>query len=421
MRIAPFAALATLLALAPSPAAAYPLDGFPQTGMLRLEAYRLAAAGSGRPSFLTEGEMLPSDAIRLGLVDHPNFAIPAPDPELSARLRELLGGDAASYGLTVLDWSDPARPRYAAVNGDRIQNPGSVGKVMVLLGWFQALADVYPDDLAARRRVMYEGVIQADRFIRNDEHEVPVWTWGMSNVDRRPIAEGDRANVYTFLDWMASASSNAAGSMNMKHLVLLKHFGVRYPVPETEGNAFVDGTSKSTLSKIFLDAMQGAAKRNGIDWNELRQGALFTREGKTLIPGTNSVSTAGELMQYIVQMEKGALVDPFSSLEIKKLLYLTDKRIRYAASPILDPHAVYFKSGSLYSCRPEPGFDCGKFRGNRLNFMNSMVVVETTDRNPPLRYATVVLSNVLKRDSSELHQELASKIHQMIESFHPAQ
>jgi hypothetical protein len=107
-------------------------------------------------------------------------------------------------------------------------------------------------------------------------------------------------------------------------------------------------------------------------------------------------------------------------MEIKKLLYLTDKRIRYAASPVLDPHAVYFKSGSLYSCRPEPGFDCGKFRGNRLNFMNSMVVVETTDRNPPLRYATVILSNVLKRDSSELHQELASKIHQMIEGFHPA-
>ena len=105
--------------------------------------------------------------------------------------------------------------------------------------------------------------------------------------------------------------SNAAGSMNMKHLVLLQHFGVRYPVSEAEGNAFLDGTSRSALSKIFLDAMQGAARRNGIDWNQLRQGAFFTREGKTLIPGTNSASTAGELMKYIVQMEKGDLVARF--------------------------------------------------------------------------------------------------------------
>jgi hypothetical protein len=52
--------------------------------------------------------------------------------------------------------------------------------------------------------------------------------------------------------------------------------------------------------------------------------------------------------------------------------------------------------------------------------MNSMVVVESIDRDPPLRYAVVVLSNVLRKNSSEVHQELAFRIHRTIESFHPA-
>ena len=64
---------------------------------------------------------------------------------------------------------------------------------------------------------------------------------------------------------------------------------------------------------------------------------------------------------------------------------------------------------------------CGKFLGNRLNYMNSMVLVETPDRNPPLRYAVAVLSNVLKKNSAETHAELALEIHRMIEAAHPEQ
>ena len=125
--------------------------------MIRLEAYRLAAQGTARPSFLTEGEMLPSMAIRLALKDHGRFSIPDPDPELSARLKEIIGSDAKHYGVTVLDYTDPDRPRYASHNGGREQNPGSVGKIMVLLGWFQALADIYPDDVSARARTPLRG------------------------------------------------------------------------------------------------------------------------------------------------------------------------------------------------------------------------------------------------------------------------
>ena len=396
------------IALVSPLALAYPLDGFPSTGIKRLEAYRMAAQGARRPSFLTEGEMLTSDAIKLNLREHPGFAIPAADSELSARLKKMLGKDAPHYGVTVLDFSDPRRPRYAAINPERPQNPGSVGKIVVLLGWFQALADLYPDDVRARRSLLYETEIVADRFIRTDSHDVPFWDFGETRVERRPLVEGDRANLWTFLDWTASASSNAAASMMMSQLVLLKHFGRDYPVsservPTPSSRHLQEGAPEHLPRRHH----QSPVKRNGLDLGQLRQGSFFTREGKTLIPGTSSVSTARELMRYMVLMEQGKLVDSFSSLEIKKLIYLTDARIRYAAAPALDDSAVFFKSGSLYGCKPERGFECTKFRGNRMNFMNSMVVIESIDRDPPLRYAVVVLSNVLRKNSSEVHQEFA--------------
>ena len=64
--------------------------------------------------------------------------------------RALLGSDASAYGIAVLDVSDPSRPRYAELNGNQAMNAGSVGKILVALAWFQALADLYPD-VEARR------------------------------------------------------------------------------------------------------------------------------------------------------------------------------------------------------------------------------------------------------------------------------
>jgi hypothetical protein len=53
--------------------------------------------------------------------------------------------------------------------------------------------------------------------------------------------------------------------------------------------------------------------------------------------------------------------------------------------------------------------------------MNSLVLVETPGRNPPLRYGVAVLSNVLKKDSAEVHAALALDIHRLIEARHPEQ
>jgi len=105
------------------------------------------------------------------------------------------------------------------------------------------------------------------------------------------------------------------------------------------------------------------------------------------------------------------MVDAWSSLELKRLLYMTERRIRYASSPRLRKSAVYFKSGSLYSCKKEPGFKCGKYRGNVVNYMNSVAIVEKPEGQV---YLVALMSNVLKINSAVEHQTLATYIDRIL-------
>jgi hypothetical protein len=188
--------------------------------------------------------------------------------------------------------------------------------------------------------------------------------------------------------------------------------------PEAAARFFAD-TPKSELSSIYTKAIQRPLTRNGLDVTKLRQGSFFTREGKARVPGTNSVATPLELLTYMVKMEKGTLVDPYSSLAIKRLIYLAEGRIRYGAAPALRRSALYFKSGSLYSCKEEAGFECGKYKGNVRNYLNSVTMVETNEPGRRLQYIVVLLSNVLRKDSAQIHKQIATEIHEMMERDHP--
>jgi hypothetical protein len=407
-------ALLCAAALLAGGAGAYPIDAYPQTGIPRLEAYRLVQEGEMQGRILPWGGQLYLKEVKLRLLDQHDFVLPEPDPELTERVVTMLGEDADGYGLAILDISIDGEPRLVLHNPDKVQNPGSVGKILVLLGWFQALADVYPEDKDARHRVLRDTRVVADDWIKFDSHDVPFWTPGEPAYEKRPIAIGDAANLYTWLDWMASASSNAAAGKLQSELLLLKHFGVRYPVPRKEADAFLKNTPKSQLAKLYREAMIEPIARNGLDPEKLRQGSFFTRTGKGRVPGTNSVSTAGELMRFLLFMEQGKLVDVWSSMEIKRLLYLTDGRIRYASSRALYDFAVYFKSGSLYGCKPEKGFECGKYLGNRMNYMNSIAVVEGVETHKKLDYIAVMLSNVLRKNSADLHRDVGAEVQRIL-------
>jgi hypothetical protein len=111
-------------------------------------------------------------------------------------------------------------------------------------------------------------------------------------------------------------------------------------------------------------------------------------------------------------------VDAFSSREIKRLMYMTQRRIRFASSPALNDAAVYFKSGSLYRCRPEPEFTCRKYEGNVENMMNSVAIVESPAGRFTLHYLVTLMSNVPRKNSAVAHQTFATRLHRLIKSFH---
>lgn len=400
---------------------AYPLDGDHYTGITRLEGYQLAQDGKVRGRRLPKGAKLKTEQVDLRLQANPTLMLPAVDPQFQEEVLAWLGDNANKYTITVLDLTQLDRPRYAEHQGDQSFSPGSVGKLMVAMALFQALADVYPNDTAARERILRDSMIVADKFIIYDEHDVPFWNAQQQRLFHRPLHEGDTANLWTYLDWMLSASSNAAASMVMKQLLLIKHFGERYPVAESEANTYIRNTSKAKLGRLLAEIMQRGVNGSGLDTSMIRQGSFFTREGKRRVPGLQSYATTRELMRFLLHLEQGKVVDIFSSREIKRLIYITQKRIRYASHPALNNAAVYFKSGSLYSCQPESGFRCGKYKGNRINLLNSVAIIESpAGAEQPLFYMVVVSSNVLKENSAVAHQTLAMRIHRLIEQRHRA-
>lgn len=400
-------------------AAGYPLDGHGETGIRRLEYSRLAHVGEIEGSRQPAGALLTMKEVKLGLTDYPELDIPAPDPAFTQAVVDLLGEQADRYSLLVLDLTDPEYPLYAAHRPGERQNVGSVGKIISALGLYQALADIYPDSIERRKAVLRNSMITADAFSQTDHHTIRIFDVESRQLTRRPMQIGDVGSLWEYIDWMLSVSSNAAAGMVMRDALLLRHFGTEYPVSEAEINEFFSTTPASELTRLFQETFWEPVARNGMDLDEIRQGSIFTAGGQRRVSGGGlSYATPRALLQYLLLMEQGRLVDPWSSLEIKRMLYVTERRIRYASSPELTGAAVYSKSGSLYSCEPEEGFVCHPYHGNVRNYMNAVNVIEHEVGGQRLYYFVVLISNVLRVNSAVTHQTMGTQLHRLIKARH---
>ncbi|MBI3695804.1 MAG: hypothetical protein HY238_13315 [Acidobacteria bacterium] len=393
----------------------YPLDGAGKTGIRRLVGYRLVHEGKIKGTAkLPPGALLSSDQIALRLKGaNDSFDIDAKtprDPYLQEGIQKIFGGRDPSYAVAMLDISDARKPLYAALRENDKKIPGSVGKLLVATGMFDALARAYPA-IEAREKFLRETQITADNFIFRDGKTVPIYNQGDPAVVNRVLALSDRFNLWEWMDHMLSQSSNAAGSEVWKQVMLLRQFGTRYPLPKEQEAAFFRETPKPALSKLALDALEAPVLAAGLDTGRLRLGTFFTRNASAVIPGAASYACPSELLRWLVKMEQGKLVDPWSSLELKKLLYFARPRYRYASAPALNKAAVFFKSGSLFECAPEPGFKCGQYKGNQLNLMHSVAVVESGKKV----YLVVIMSNVLKINSAVEHQTIAGEIERLVQ------
>jgi hypothetical protein len=393
---------------------AYPIDGFSQSGIRRLERLRLISAGELQGTMPVEGALKGVEEIRLRLTgsrgDSIGFPL-SPDPAMQRELDGLFPNRDESYSIAVLDITQGKPVRYAARQENRTFSPGSVGKLAVAAGLFAELKRLFPDDLQKRQDLLKNRMVAADQWIRNDDHKVPVFDPDKRTYASRVLHEGDLFSLYEWTDHMLSASANAAASMVWKEVILMRVYSNQYPPSYEEEVRFFSETSRKVLQELAVAVVNEPLRDAGITQEEWQLGSLFTRRGKEIIPGTASLASPTGLLKYLIAVERGKLVDAWSSLEIKRLMYMTAKRIRYASSPRLALSAVYFKSGSLYKCKPEPDFVCKKYMGNVENVMNSVAIVEHPDGRI---YCVALMSNILRKNSAVEHQTLATYIDRIL-------
>lgn len=399
---------------------AYPLSGYERTGIRRLWAYDAIQRGELSGRTLPAGALMPLEGVKLRLLHRSDFDITDDtprDPELQAGIERLLEGREQDTSIAILDLTDPENLRYAAINEQQTYLPGSVGKLLVAVGLFDALARAYPDP-EQRLGLLRNAWIEADSFVQTDHHTVPIVDIEEGTLTHRPIRPGDRFTLFEWLDHMLSPSSNAAGATVWKQAILLRRFMRSYPPTAEQERAYLHETPKSELTAAALAVIEDRTSAMGLNIDQLRQGTLFTRGGTAVIPGVGSHASPRELLRLLIRLEQGRLIDEFSSLELKRLLYYTKSRYRYAVSPALRDAAVYFKSGSYYRCAEEEGFRCRQYAGNVQNVMNSVTIVENPAMPEPGQkqrvYIAILMSNVLRRNSAEDHRDLATGIDRLV-------
>ncbi len=396
--------------------AAYPIDGYYLTGIRRLVRLQLVLTGEIKDVKPIEGARKSLDDIHLQLLNSRGDSLeilPVPDAVLQKKLAGLFPNLDESYSVSILDITPGRKVRYACKNESRGFQPGSVGKLAVLAGLFNELQRIYPDSFEKRQELLKTKFVVAGHWAISDEHTVPFFNPETKVLVKRTVKETDVFSLYEWTDHMLSVSNNGAASVLWREVLLMRQFGSAYPdLSEDQAKMFFKSTSKTDLQKLAVAVVNEPLQDLGITKEEWRLGSMFTYGAKSFIPGSGgSIGTPMGLMKFLMALERGKIVDVQSSLEMKRLLYMTDRRIRYGTSPRLVDAALYFKSGSLYKCKPEEGFECKKYAGNVENFMNSVAIVEHKDGTV---YLVVLMSNVLRKNSNIDHQTLATRIDDIV-------
>ncbi len=395
--------LVVMVGMAASP---YPIDGYENTGIRRLERLRLIAAGQIPGTPPPPGARKKWGDIELNRLSNPVGELPLPDSELQRKVSAVFAGLDPSYGVAILDITEGRPVRYAAHKSATHYAPGSVGKMAIMAGLFAELATLYPDDVQARRNLLKTRKFTGDFWSVPNSHAVPIYNVETRAYSSRAVYPTDVFSLYEWADHMISASSNAAASVVWKEVILMRVFGAAYPPSQADEAAYWKNTPALEKQAVALSVVNDPLLKAGVGENEWRLGTMFTGGGQRVVPGSRSYGTAAGLLTFLLRIEEGAVVDTWSSLEMKRLLYQTQRRIRYASAPDLASAAVYFKSGSQYRCRSETGFACGKYMGNVDNYMNSVAIVETADGRV---YIVALMSNVLRKNSAADHQALATR------------
>ncbi len=395
----------------------YPIDGYEYSGIKRLKRLEMINTGE-----ISDGTKIPSGAlkslsdIKLLLKDRKNIRLDdffKSDEFLQQRINGMFRGLDRSYSLALLDISDPDSIRYAHRNENLGYQPGSVGKIAVLVALFDQLNKIYPDSYEKRVELLKTREVKAGQWGLTDEHTVPIFNIDTKKLVKRQVIASDVFSLFEWADHMMSVSNNGAASIVWREALLMHAFRDKYPsLSQEDADAYFKNTPRSELTNLANDVVNLPLRELGIGHDEWRLGSFFTRGANNYVGDKGgSTGTPLGLMKFLIQLEQGKVIDEASSLEMKRLMYMTDRRIRYAQAAALKDAAVYFKSGSLYKCDRVKDPNCGKYKGNVFNYMNSVAIVEHPDN---CNYIVVLMSNVLGKNSASDHMSLALSIDKFI-------
>ena len=395
----------------------YPIDGYLFSGIRRVLRLQLILNGELKDTPPIKGAQKSIADIKLNLLQTPKgdslTSLPEPDPDLQKALSSVFPNLHESYSIALMDIT-PGRPiRYASRQESRGFQPGSVGKLAVITGLFCELETIFPDSFEQRIELIKNKMVRGGGWAVYDEHTVPFYDPETKKFFKRQVNQNDVFSIFEWADHALSVSNNGAASVVWREAILMRVFEEKYlTLTEEEAEDYFKKTPKSELADIAVAVVNEPLRALGIDEEEWRLGLMFTRGASNYIPGKGgSIGSPKGLMKWMVAMERGEIVDSLSSLEIKRLMYMTDRRIRYASNAKLAEAAVYFKSGSLYKCDRETMPECGKYMGNVTNYMNSVAIIEHPSGTT---YMVALMSNVLRKNSNIDHNVLAGNIDRLI-------
>jgi len=387
----------------------YPIDGLKTTGIARLMYIQNLLDSGKKITRIPKGALHSIDSVKLNLRGQKYMSteeIFIKDEALSKQIKSLL--PRGHYSITVLDMSDPDNLKYAAVNENAGYQPGSVGKLVVLNAFFHELKKIYPNSWESRVELLKNKKVTSRYWGVGDHHTIPVYNIETGKQVKRKVVAKDEFTLYEWLDHMVSVSNNGAASVVFREVVLMNVFGEDYPnVSNEQAEEFFSEIKHDSLRNLSHRAINQPLRDLGITEKEWRLGGPFTQNSSHKVgrKGGSNATPVG-LMKFIVKLEQGNIVDEETSLEMKRLIYLTDRRIRYAKSPKLDDARVYYKSGSYYSG------GSGSYMGSKFNYMNSVIIVEHPETQK--KYAVCLMTNILLKNSATDHYYLGGKIDHII-------
>jgi hypothetical protein len=393
----------------------YPIDGYQRTGIKRLYQIHKMQIDSVPYNRIPFGAYKKLTDIKLNLTSRTEDSIKAlfvENKEFAERIKRLVPSGA--YSLAVMDMTNANDLKYAAHRENVGYQPGSVGKIAVLNAVFTQMAKVCND---FDQRIMYlKDIKVSSRYWgTGDHHTVPIYDIEKDKLTKRHVVASDKFSLFEWLDHMVSVSNNGAASVMYREAMLMAAFGPDYVnLTEEQGENYFKDTPRDSLTNLANTVVNEPLRTLGITEDDWRLGGMFTRTADKYVGRKGgSIGTPKGLMKWFVKLEQGKIVDEKTSLEMKRLLYSTDRRIRYAKSNRLDSAAVYFKSGSYYKCDRKKDPNCKDYAGNVFNYMNSVIIVEHPNNGS--KYIVCLMSNVLNKNSAGAHMYLASKIDDLIE------